>query len=570
MIKIRIMGKLKFFGLLLAAGMFAACSDNLENAGTGNEGATTDKGYIRVALNLPTTSGSNSRISNDDFDDGVAAEYEVKNAILVLFTGGSESEAIYSQAFDITPSFHSQPSYNVTTRYTTQSIEINKPTSGNVYGLVILNKNDLFNVVSGDLQWKASGSSGFSTFSGNLSALNNTSYTISDISAITTTGGFLMTNAPKAKLAGSATDLSTNQDVTTLVQLTVRASEADANAYAPDEIYVERVAAKTTVKVNADANTLTITEGDYTGASVKFEGWKLNTTNKVTYLVRNVSDWGTWKGYSSSGATNRFFGTNSKFYRVYWAKDPNYDASDADDANLSTYAADDYETITWNDIDNNTTDDGSEHPQYCLENTTNLNNMLETKLTGVLFKTKFTPEGASEGDNFFMVANKSEIYNETNFLNLVNTILKDIVKVENINASADGGTYTTKEEVATLLSISNENAEKLLADSRIGGDIKFYKGGVTFYYSTFIKHFGDELTPYDKGESYVEADHLGRYGVVRNNWYELSVNSVNGIGYPDIPVPDPDEEQTPDEEESWIRCAINVLSWAKRTQDVDL
>ena len=566
MIKIRIMGKLKFFGLLIAAGMFAACSDNLENGGTGNEGATIDKGYIRVALNLPTTSGSNSRISNDDFDDGVADEYEVKNAILVLFTGGNESEATYSQAFDITPSFQSQPSDNVTTRYTTQSIEINKPNTGNVYGLVILNHNDLFKVESDELKWKASGSSDFTTFSGNLSALNNTSYTISDISAITTTGGFLMTNAPKAKLAGSATDLSTNQDVTTLVQLTVRASEADANAYAPDEIYVERVVAKTTVKVNVNDgnNTLTVNGGDYDGASVKFEGWKLNTTNKVTYLVRNVSDWNTWKGYSSEGS-NRFFGTDSKFYRVYWAKDPNYNATDA--TNLSTYAADDYETIVWNDIDNNTTVDGSEHPQYCLENTTNLAHMLEPELTGVLFKTTFTPKDAGANPNFFMVANKSEIYTQTNFLNLVNTIL-GAGTVTTING--EGGTYTAKGEVATLLGISEDNAEKLLADSRIGGDIKFYKGGVTYYYSTFIKHFGDDLTPYTSGTTYEDAKHLGRYGVVRNNWYELSVNSVKGIGYPNIPVPDPDEGQNPDEEESWIRCSINVLSWAKRSQGVDL
>ena len=59
MIKNRIMGKFKFFSLLMAAGMFAACSDNLENAGNGNEGDTLtgEKGYVNIGINLPTTNG---------------------------------------------------------------------------------------------------------------------------------------------------------------------------------------------------------------------------------------------------------------------------------------------------------------------------------------------------------------------------------------------------------------------------------------------------------------------------------------------------------------------------------
>ena len=65
------MKRVKFLAMLLAAGMFAACSDNLDDTGSGGVGGTSDKGYIRVALNLPTTSGANSRAANDNFNNGI-------------------------------------------------------------------------------------------------------------------------------------------------------------------------------------------------------------------------------------------------------------------------------------------------------------------------------------------------------------------------------------------------------------------------------------------------------------------------------------------------------------------
>lgn len=581
------MKKVKYLAMLLAAGMFAACSDNLEDTGAGNAGGTiSDKGYIRIALNLPTTSGGNSRAANDQFNDGIASEYAVNNAILVLFTGATESAATYSQAFNLTPTLESQPSDNVTTRYTTQAIEINKPATGNVYGLVILNNNGLFQVAQGTanaydkLQWKKTTSGTFEDFTGTLSQLNSgTGYTISNVATIANntedTGGFFMTNAPKASIKGK--DAQTSQNVTTLVTLSVRDSEDDANAANPDEIYVERAVAKTTVKVGTQSGTsLTISDGDFKDATVKFEGWLLNTTNTVTYLVRNVSAWNIWAGYTMpTGATansgNRFFGNDNEFYRVYWAIDPNYDTAAGENI-LQTYNNEDYETLTsWGTIDNSSTTTVNEHPQYCLENTTNESQMKETELTGVLFKATFTPSGSTTSNsNFFMLGNSSEIYTEINFLNLVNTILNltddDAVSSDDITGA--GKTYNTATEVSTWLGITEEQATTLLADPRFSGNIKYYQNGVVYYYSAFIKHFGDDLTPYTQGSKYTAADHLGRYGVVRNNWYELTVTEVSGPGSPEIPEPEPGD--TPDDTESWIRCAINVLSWAKRTQEVHL
>ena len=86
-----------------------------------------------------------------------------------------------------------------------------------------------------------------------------------------------------------------------------------------------------------------------------------------------------------------------------------------------------------------------------------------------------------------------------------------------------------------------------------------------FYYTTVIKHFNSiseaGVTEYD------ENKHLGLYGVVRNNWYDIRINSVSGPGEPEIPeIPD----EPVNKEHSFINAEINILSWAKRTQDVNL
>lgn len=101
------------------------------------------------------------------------------------------------------------------------------------------------------------------------------------------------------------------------------------------------------------------------------------------------------------------------------------------------------------------------------------------------------------------------------------------------------------------------------------------------YYTILIKHFGDDLTPWSAGsktEAYPiptvagatrDGQYLGRYGVLRNNWYDLEVTAVKKIGSPVIPDVEKDTT-TDDKVESYVACKVNVLSWAKRTQGVVL
>ena len=106
--------------------------------------------------------------------------------------------------------------------------------------------------------------------------------------------------------------------------------------------------------------------------------------------------------------------------------------------------------------------------------------------------------------------------------------------------------------------------------------IAYYKGGIA-YYDVLIKHFGDTQTPwtldnqqtasYPNTDGNAERNWLGRYGVLRNNWYALTVNAIRNIGSADIESP---SGKPDDPIESWMSVEINILSWAVRTQNVDL
>lgn len=78
------------------------------------------------------------------------------------------------------------------------------------------------------------------------------------------------------------------------------------------------------------------------------------------------------------------------------------------------------------------------------------------------------------------------------------------------------------------------------------------------------------MTPWTPGKAYGTDNekYLGRYGVLRNNWYELSVKSISNLGYPEVPEVKP---ETPDDEnDQYINVEVKILDWAKRSQQVEL
>lgn len=633
------MKKVKYLAMLLAAGMFAACSDNLEDTGAGNAGGTTpqgETGYVNISLNLPTTSGGNTR-ANDDFDDGLAAEYNVNNAIIALFYGANESTASCKYAFQLNETdfqMAGTSTDNITSYYASGVRMITAPgESENVYALAILNPTSDFKVNTSNAGYDATTENAGdapltstlnhkgSTFSGTLSTLNAEATLVNGVSDITTKSKtqnyFLMTNAPIASgpsfTSGNKPD---NFTVTTLAPITVYNEKAYAEAAASDNpIYVERAVAKTTVKIDVTSGyTLTVpneTKGKpnpYAGATVEFKGWLLQNTNKKYYPIRNTYtptyDWNSWLTLFNGSEVNRFFGETSNPYRTYWGVDPNYTTDIKDDAlaenfNIITIPAGqqpgETDGLTWNELGNNgTTEFAGKLVEYCAENTTDVTTMETDQLTGVLLKAKFKPLNGTDNDNLFMINNTSTIFVENGDHGFIAWATATLANSGNQQAYlADGetlslktnavaGVYVDGTSLKNLLQIKTSSPEntKELNDAQVnvliaeaGNNIKFYKGGVMYYYTTLIAHFGDTETPLgedviDNSSNYTAAKHLGRWGVLRNNWYELNIQSVSGPGEPTIPeIPD---EEAPDKTQSYINCEINVLSWTTRQQNVGL
>lgn len=605
--------------------VMAACSDSLdESSGNGNDLNTDGTGYVKIALNLPSTSGTSTRADseNDDFNDGLAAEYKVNNVILALFYGEKESNATCKWAVDLGALDFSEKlpaDDNITTKSDFLVREVPKPgilaggNPENVYALAIVNGSDYFGISSTDnkLTFNAKPTTGTAAnFKGDYAdlfeAINTVDVDLERIASTTTNGGnFMMTNAPisdkPSVISSSATGW--NPNITTLVKLDIYDDEPSAEAATPNSIYVERVVAKVTVKVNdidgTVDNEISVKGDTYKGATVKFDNWTLQNTNKKTYLVRNVigsetdAAWKAWAGYFNTKATdgeyNRFVGRTVGPVRTYWGIDPNYNKVERGnlDANFDIIPFQS-QSINWKVPANSSTQTDAEDVLYCGENTTEATAMLDNQLTSVLLKATFKPEGVSSDDQTFFTCNGvSTIYTveemTTSFENVL-AIAGDGYKLADgesieVKASLTEGTTITQEadlnNVFEIRSTTGTGYPKSLSENQYKEiwkkykNIKCYKDGVTYYYATVIKHFGDVYTPKDETnpENYTEANHLGRYGVLRNNWYELQINSVSGPGEPEIPeLP----EEPADKEHRYINCEINILSWAKRSQGVDL
>lgn len=408
-----------------------------------------------------------------------------------------------------------------------------------------------------------------------------------------------MTNAPLSTVVGNSSALATTATAKTLVPVTVYETKAAAEADKdPAKIYVERVVAKVTLSgftYNNSEYTKTATvsntkpngddESVYNGDIIKLTGWALNVTNKSTKLVRDVTGFSGWLSTTDNNPA-RFVGTNAiamsnnqSYYRIYWAVDGNYTSD-------TTTPADDFTTYTtttqpsWN---TNAENNQSSSPLYCFENTMDFDQQLQNRTTSVLLKTeyrvKFSDNDTPAARDFFICGTTPTKYpaadiTEGSIKGIVSHVKETAFSGESslnlqLNTNAAGGSYDSADDMKVLfkngsIELTTEQAEAIW---NAIGTIKYYKKGVSYYYATLIRHFNDSETPWDASAPTYALKHLGRYGVVRNNWYDINITSISGPGDPEITTPSEDPD---DQAEGYVRAEINVLSWAKRSQNVDL
>lgn len=575
--------------------MLGSCSssDDLNGGGNNTGSNQSGDGYVAFNINLPTQSGSSSRAGgseNDQFKDGLKSEYDVKNATLLLFGGNDEGTATFVKgyALNTAPWTPKGPDQNVTKTSATIIQKVEAP-ANKYFALVVLNHNNVFSL----------GSNGKITVDGADLAGSTLDDFLKKTNATTgkslTESGFYMANAPLSDKAGGST-APTGATINTLVSLDgkVKATEAEASA-APANIYVERGVAKVTMK----ENTVSSVDGSYTDAAhttaVPFEvtSWALDNTNKSTYLVRSTDGFSNWLKLATKEASvanpYRFVGSAAVapgFYRTYFAKDPNFDTAGNTGATFNKAADADYSTKF-----------GDDYPKYCFENTFDVENQKDNKTTRVLIKAKL-----NSGKTFYVLnGNQNTIYKEEDVINEIKTQflteydqwLKDNVATpasvgeSNVDvaistaAGKNAGEVTITKIELTGVTLKTSSTPLVASDvvakvtARLG-TIDKYNNGESYYFVR-IKHFGDDLTPWANGklgvgtEVYPGSDAndnwLGRYGVLRNNWYDISVEGVKGLGSATVPKV---TTTTDDELKSYIAVSINVLSWAKRTQGATL
>ena len=593
----------KQFGLplmLASALAFSACSsDDVAENGNGSLTDFTNGGYVKMAINMPTVKSSEGAFKgvNDGYQDGTPEEYAVKNTTVIMFQGNNENDAIFHSAYNITDTWNPELAPNgQISSILKLTKKVNEPAIGsNLYALVVVNHNGLLEVgTDHTLKVNTVG------FTGNFTDFKNKLATATSVSGTDFSGaGLFMANAPLSK--GTGGTAKSDGPVTTLVNLTsdVYPTATAAEAKPAAHIYIERGVAKVTfVNPKKDAKFTTDAFSNGKGvATVTYtmDGWNLDITNKSSYLVRHVDP--TWNAYQtnipavSHGAvtvTNpfRFVGhteVHDGLYRTYWAEDPNYSSTPAGAFNKVAGVADINKGF------------GSDKPLYCLENTFNVDNQNQDATTRAIVRVKVKING-TEGDFYTVNGGKTTLYSKDNLDNLVkNAIITNSDVVAANHGAPNAADITLRYSAApdangevkvegidlTGVDLSADavkyNAILDAVNKTVKNITKYVDGYV--YYPVRIKHFGDELTPwaqaYDAnittGKIYPatkkEERYLGRYGVVRNNWYELEVNSIKGIGYAVIP---PANNVPDDVLDQYISVKINILSWAKRSQSEDL
>lgn len=587
-----------FFGLAVLAAMTASCSSNNDLVvGGGNGSGENESGtsYASITIDLPTTSGT--RAANDKFDGGTASEYTVNDATLLIFkkAGTSENEYEYVETAklgNLEPWKKDNTTGNGITTEATITAELKKATvgeKGDYYALVILNNE----AGTGNKVTLPSGSTTPPTTYGAWNAATNATNLLDN------TKGFYMANAPEFKAA--------DQEPTTLVQIKgIYRTKEEAHSKPGATVHVERGLAKVTVGKGTGDDYFKGAKASgtkYSKDDVKITNWALDVTNKKSFPVhvtfglkagltspdQTVPAYANiWKDAAATTgtapATSRFVShpATGAFKRVYWGIDPNYSMDLSDVAKCKaqfTIAKADGTDAKWTE---------SSKALYCLENTFDIKNMLQGQTTRVLLKATYTPNALASATEktFFMIGNSSDIWTKDNLIKQITSKANEALKTTNtLKVELKGDLLKAGTHFLTIENVSIKDGEtekvntpglvtqlndKLGLDKTNGVGIKTYKNGESYYIAR-IKHFGDDLTPWKEGDKTYDSNNLnwlGRYGVLRNNWYDLTINKISGPGYPDVPEVKPD---TPDDEDTkYINVSVKILDWAKRSQSVDL
>lgn len=509
-------------GLTLLA---ASCSSN-DEALNGGDGTTSEgKTYAQIAIsvaNSATTRADGDNTGDDVF--GTDDEYTVNDLTVVL----ADKNDIAMQV--ITPELKTATN----TDDADKQVRVTEPftcTPGKYKVYVLANyknsQSSLSPIIKGSTDMKMV-------------------FGIGDITKLYTENNFFMTNvsAPEEKdIVEKAIEKEVNDDGT---------EKTGGKKVNLVTVNVERAVSKVTFGNTADKLSFNIEEGGNIIATAKLEGVSLINLNNKMYLVKH-GELATYKPVADA---------------VDWPYpvDPNY---------YKTKEAADYATYI---TDNFTQKEASSFSApsdakfYCPENTMSALAQLNGQTTGVVYKVNYKPEGkyytelaAENGTDSYsqMFENVLALGDDVRNSAITKTIFTEADKTDGTFYSYNGYVFKSMagarlyKAIATNTDGEAATVNTAFKNNENDADIQTYTEG-DCYYTAWIKHNPTSTVT-------MEQD---KYGVVRNFWYELTVNSIKKLGYSKPTFKDPKDPD--DKAEASIQVQVNIKKWRWVKQNVDL
>lgn len=518
--------QLFFCSLTGLALLTTSCSSNDEALNGGNGASNDGNTYAQIAIsvaNSATTRADGNNTGDEVF--GTDDEYTVNDLTVVL----ANENDIAMQV--ITPTLKTVSNKDEADK----QVRVTEPftcTPGKYKVYVLANyknsQSSLSPIIKGSTDMKMV-------------------FGIGDITKLYTENNFFMTNvsAPEEKdIVEKATGKEVNDDGTE------KTGGKNVNLVT---VNVERAVSKVTFGNTADKLSFNIEEGGNIIAKAKLEGVSLINLNNKMFLVKD-----------GTLAQNKPVTTNDWPYPV----DPNYYKT-KEDADYATYITDNFTQKEASSFSA-----PSEAKFYCPENTMEASAQLNGQTTGVVYKVNYKPEGkyytelaAENGTDSYsqMFEKVLALGDDVRDAAITKTIFTTAEGTDGTNGtfySYNGYVFKTKagarlyKAIATNPGADAATVNTAFKNNESDDDIQTYAEGYC-YYTAWIKH--------NPGGTTMQQD---KYGVVRNFWYELTVNSIKKLGYSTPTYKDPKDPD--DKAEASIQVQVNIKKWRWVKQNVDL
>lgn len=515
---------------LLGLGVFCSCSNEDDPANYGNQ-QNEGTAYTQIMINIASTSATRTNTAGKTGESayGEDEEYTIGN-IRVVFADPTTNIAKYiydPEMKDATNASDDDKGIRVTKPFLVEAGEYN------VYVLAnyAANQSYLSPIIANSTDMKQA-------------------FTIKNAAGLATSGKFFMTNSEVDKYTLQTTDV-TGKEVDDAGQEV--SSGQTVNLLAID---IERVVSKVTFN-NADNAPFEVKSGNDIIANATLEGVSLINLNKKMYLVKEKD--------------NSVNPQPTPWGDYFYVKDPNYDKTLTGASDETTWLSDNFSQSSAT---------GFTAPNaaklYCPENTMTATAQQNGQTTGVVYKVKYTPtdnraysvldkDGTDTYSQIYAKLLADPSYDEDITDNMFTTAVSEdenfyeyngfIFKTKNaaiLYYTIDKAVSKTTddENIATINSAFTANKTSVPAD------VHTYTEGYC-YYTVWIKH--------NPSGSHMES---GKFGTVRNHWYELTVKSIKGLGNYEPTYKDPKD---PDEEaKANIQVEAKIKKWVLVKQDVTL